>query len=91
MEERIMDLIREKKRVVAPALVLVFIFYFMLPLSLLFFPDVMNQTSIIPGLTWAWLYGFLQIPMTLLMAWVYHLKAKQFDRKIEEIKREELS
>ena len=91
MEERLLILIREKKRLIAPSMMLIFLFYFLLPLSLLFFPEVMNQHSVIPGVTWAWVYGFLQIPMTWVMGWMYHVKAKKFDQKIEEIIREELS
>lgn len=91
MEERVMSLIQEKKRMVVPAMIMIFIFYFMLPLSLLFFPDGMNQISVIPGVTWAWLYGFLQIPMTWLMGWLYHWKSKKFDQRIDELMQEELS
>ncbi|WP_010650404.1 DUF485 domain-containing protein [Oceanobacillus massiliensis] len=90
MEEHIWRLIYEKKRMMTLSLGLVFLFYFLLPLSLIFFPDVMNRISFIQGMSWAWLYGFLQIPMTWMMGWIYHVKAKNFDRKVEEIKQGEL-
>ncbi|WP_337019890.1 DUF485 domain-containing protein [Oceanobacillus massiliensis] len=90
MEEHIWRLIYEKKRMMTLSLGLVFLFYFLLPLSLIFFPDVMNRISFIQGMSWAWLYGFLQIPMTWMMGWIYHVKAKIFDRKVEEIKQGEL-
>lgn len=91
MENRVVRIIRAKWRFMIPMLVLVLIFYFMLPISLAFFPDVMNQTSFIPGVSWAWLYAFLQIPMTWIVGFIYHVKAKKFDQQIEEWKREDIS
>ncbi|MEN2767935.1 DUF485 domain-containing protein [Ornithinibacillus xuwenensis] len=85
MEERVKELIRQKKRMMTISLGIVFMFYFILPLSLIYFPDVMNRTSVIDGLTWAWLYSFLQIPMTWIVGWIYHNRAKRFDQQIEEI------
>ncbi|PAV29638.1 hypothetical protein CIL05_09700 [Virgibacillus profundi] len=90
MDETFQKLMQEKKRFLLPALIFLFIFYFMLPLSLIFFPEAMNQTSFVSGVTWGWLYAFMQIPMTWTMAWIYHIKSKRFDRIVEEIKREEL-
>ncbi|GGA93051.1 DUF485 domain-containing protein [Ornithinibacillus halotolerans] len=89
MEERMMYFIRRRNKLLVPIIILVFLFYFMLPLSLIFLPDVMNQTSFIPGITWAWLYAFLQIPMTWTVGWIYHIKAKKFDEQIEKWEREE--
>lgn len=91
MEERVLALINERKRMLILTLALVFSFYFMLPLSLTFLPELMNRASFIPGLTWAWTYAFLQIPMTWLIGWIYHVKAKKFEEKLIEIKREELT
>ncbi|WP_026909079.1 DUF485 domain-containing protein [Paucisalibacillus globulus] len=88
MNEHVFQLIQSKMRFLVRAIILVFLFYFMLPLSLIFIPDAMNQTSFIPGVTWAWVYGFLQIPMTWLVGWIYHIKAKRFDQQIEKIERE---
>ncbi|WP_010093998.1 DUF485 domain-containing protein [Ornithinibacillus scapharcae] len=90
MEERVLALIRERKKMLIPTLMLVFLFYFMLPLSLTLLPDLMNRTSFIPGLTWAWVYAFMQIPMTWLVGWGYHVNAKKLEEKINGIKREEL-
>ena len=91
MNEQILHLIQSKRRFLVWSIILVFLFYFMLPLSLIFIPDAMNQTSFILGMTWAWAYGFLQIPMTWVVGWIYHVKAKKFDEQIEEIKREGLA
>ena len=89
MDEGFEKLMQEKRRLLIPALIVLLIFYFMLPLSLVFFPKVMNQESIVGGVTWAWLYAFLQIPFVWIMALVYHMRSKYFDRIAEEIKREE--
>jgi len=88
MDERVLHLIRSKRRLSVPAIILVLLFYFMLPLSLIFIPNAMNKTSFIPGVTWAWAYGFLQIPMTWVVGWVYHMKAKKFDQQVDAIMRE---
>ncbi|WP_047979738.1 DUF485 domain-containing protein [Ornithinibacillus contaminans] len=90
MEERLLVLIHEKRRMMLLSLGIVFLFYFSLPLSLIFFPDMMNRTSFIYGVTWAWLYSFLQIPMTWIMGILYHRKANVFEQKIKQMKREEI-
>jgi uncharacterized membrane protein (DUF485 family) len=90
MDKAFSLLMQEKKRFLVPLLIFLLVFYFMLPLSLTFFPEVMNRMSFIHGLTWGWLYTFLQIPMTWFLGWMYHQKSKKFDRAVEKIKREEL-
>jgi uncharacterized membrane protein (DUF485 family) len=90
MDERILELVHRKKRMLIPSLFIIFLFYFTLPICLIFFPDVMNEESVISGVTWAWLYAFLQLPFVWFMVWLYHIKAKRFDRQIEEINQEEL-
>ncbi|GIO25495.1 DUF485 domain-containing protein [Ornithinibacillus bavariensis] len=90
MDERVLELIRRKKRLLIPNLAIIFLFYFMLPLSLIFYPDFMNKKSFVTGVTWAWLYAFLQLPFVWFMVWLYHVKAKQFDRRMEETIQEEL-
>lgn len=77
MKETYEKILREKLRFVMIALTFAFIFYFLLPVSLIFFPDTMNRTSIIPGVTWAWVYAFMQIIMVWLLGLLYHLKAKK--------------
>lgn len=90
MDSTFLLIMREKKRFLLPLLIFLLVFYFMLPLSLTFFPEVMSRTSFIPGLSWGWLYTFMQIPMTWLLGWVYHHKSKKFDRELAEIRRKEL-
>lgn len=89
MEESIHYLIRQKKRIMIPALVAALLFYFLLPLSLMFIPDIMNQPSFFYQISWAWLYAFLQIPMTWLFCGLYHRTAKKFEGQLEAINKEE--
>lgn len=89
MEERILYVIRRRKQLMAPALAGALLFYFLLPLSLTFIPNVMTRPSFIYGISWAWFYAFLQIPMTWFFCWFYHITAKKIDRQIEGINKEE--
>lgn len=86
MDEKYIQLMREKKLFLIRALSFSFVFYFMLPISLTLFPKVMNQISFIPGITWAWLYAFSQIIMIWILGWLYHQKAKKIDRTLERMK-----
>lgn len=83
MEEKYIQLMHEKKKFLIYALSFSFVFYFMLPIALTLFPNLMNQISFIPGITWAWLYAFLQIIMIWILGWLYHQKAKRIDRTLE--------
>ncbi|MEH7239037.1 DUF485 domain-containing protein [Bacillus sp. JJ1562] len=89
MEERILHLIRKRKKSMAPALAAALLFYFLLPLSLIFIPDVMNRPSFIFSISWAWLYAFLQIPMTWFFCGFYHRTANKIERQMEDIDQEE--
>ena len=85
MDEKYIKLMRVKKIFLIRALSFSFIFYFMLPIGLTIFPEEMNKISFIPGMTWAWLYAFLQIIMIWILGWLYHQKAKKIDRAIEQL------
>lgn len=85
MDEKYIQLMREKKIFLIRALSFSFVFYFMLPITLTLFPKAMNQISIIPGMTWAWLYAFLQITMIWILGWLYHQKAKKIDQTLERM------
>lgn len=88
MEERILQLIRKRKQLMAPALAAALLFYFLLPLSLIFIPDVMNRPSFIYSISWAWLYAFLQIPMTWFFCGLYHRTANKIEGQMEGIDKE---
>lgn len=68
--------------------VLAIIFYLALPLSLAVIPHTMNKSTLF-GLSWAWVYAFLQVLMTWLIGWIYWVKAKQLDMLVERMRQEE--
>jgi len=67
---------------------LAIIFYLALPLSLTVIPHTMNKSALF-GLSWAWVYAFLQVLMTWLIGWIYWIKAKQLDLLVERMRQEE--
>jgi len=85
MDDEYIRLMKEKKKFLIFALSFTFIFYFMLPVALTFFPDMMNRISFIPGVSWAWLYAFLQFVMIWILGWLYHQKAKKMDQMLEQM------
>ncbi|MCF3943667.1 DUF485 domain-containing protein [Oceanobacillus alkalisoli] len=89
MEKGYEKIWREKRRFILTAVSFAFLFYFLLPVSLIYFPETMNRQSFIPGVTWAWAYAFLQIIMIWLLGWLYHLKAKKLDKLTEQMIQEE--
>jgi len=56
------------------------LFYFLLPLSLIFIPDVMNQPSFFYKMPRTWLYAILQIPMTWVFVGIYHIMVTRLER-----------
>ncbi|SDN68844.1 DUF485 domain-containing protein [Bacillus sp. OK048] len=88
MEEQILQLIRKRKQLMTSALAAALLFYFFLPFSLIFIPDVMNRPSFIYSISSAWLYAFLQIPMTWFFCGIYHRTANKIDRQMEGIDKE---
>jgi uncharacterized membrane protein (DUF485 family) len=78
------QLIREKKRFIMSATLFFVIFYFMLPLSIYFFPNVMNR-PLYHHFTWAWGFAFAQFIVVWGLGVIYFYKAKRFDRTVEEI------
>lgn len=72
-------LIQAKKRFLIPATCFFFTFYFMLPVTIVCFPQQMNR-EVFFGLTLAWVYAFAQFVMVWLLGILYYVKCKQFDR-----------
>jgi uncharacterized membrane protein (DUF485 family) len=79
------QLIREKRRFIVSATLFFMIFYFMLPLSISFFPDVMNK-PFFHQFTWAWGFAFAQFIMVWGVGLIYFYKAKRYDKTVEKIK-----
>lgn len=89
MKQTYQKLLQEKKRFVLFASCFAFIFYFMLPMMLTFFPEEMNESSFISGLSWAWIYAFSQIIMIWILGYLYHQKAKKIEKLTKQMMREE--
>ncbi|WP_238985068.1 DUF485 domain-containing protein [Bacillus kwashiorkori] len=85
---RLRQLIRKKNRILGPAFLFALLFYFLLPLSLMFIPDIMTRPSLFYGIPWAWLYAFLQIPMTWLLCSFYHLIAGKVEKEMDTVEKE---
>lgn len=78
-------LVKQKRMLVMLLTMFAFLFYFGLPLSITFFPEIMNAPSPIMQISWAWLYAFLQIPMTWVLVFVYYSVMKRFDRLLKKL------
>lgn len=79
-------LLKRKKRFVITAVVFFMSFYFLLPLSITFIPEIMNESSFY-GLTPAWMLAFAQFIVVWALGALYLWKAKQFDKLIKDIKK----
>lgn len=88
MDERNFHLILKKRKFSMIALAGALLFYFCLPLSLIFIPDLMNRPSFIFDISWAWLYAFMQIPMTWFFCGLYHFKSNKIERQLEGVEQE---
>ncbi|HET7578686.1 MAG TPA: DUF485 domain-containing protein [Bacillales bacterium] len=82
------QLIREKKRFLIPVTVFFLAFYFMLPVSIICFPSVMNRPFLI-GLTPAWAFAFAQFGMVWVLGALFYRRSKQFDRLVQQIQDKE--
>lgn len=91
MEEKLLYYIHRKRKRVFFILIIALLFYFLLPLSLIFIPEIMNKPSFLFGLPWAWVYAILQIPMTWLFCSIYHRKTKKDEQELEAIKGEDVN
>ena len=84
--EKFKSLLSRKKRFIVPMTVFFLFFYFALPI-LTSYTDVLNKPAIGP-ISWAWLFAFAQFVMTWALCMLYSRKAVQFDRIVDEIKKE---
>jgi len=89
MEKKLEQLIRERMRLQINLLVILCCCYFTIPLALIWFPEIMNQTTLFGGMSLTWLHTFLLIPLTWILGWVYWQKAKQLDKKVQAVLQEE--
>ncbi|HEX6922842.1 MAG TPA: DUF485 domain-containing protein [Bacillales bacterium] len=82
------QLLRAKRRFLIPATIFLLIFYFMLPVSIICFPQVMNH-PVFSGVTPAWAFAFAQFVMVWVLGGLYYKKSKKFDRLAGKIEVEE--
>lgn len=82
--DNLKDVIRQKMRFIVPVTLFFMMFYFLLPLSISLFPQVMS-TPVYHFFNLGWVLAFAQFIMTWGIGWLYLRKAKQFDRMIDEL------
>lgn len=84
--EKFKTLISRKKRFIIPMTVFFLIFYFALPI-MTSYSTVLNKPAIGP-ISWAWLFAFAQFIMTWALCIMYSKKSAEFDRMVEDIKKD---
>jgi uncharacterized membrane protein (DUF485 family) len=84
--DKFKTLISRKKRFIVPMTVFFLIFYFALPI-LTSYSKVLNAPAIGP-ISWAWVFAFAQFVMTWALCIIYSKKSSQFDRMVDEIKKD---
>lgn len=82
-------LVSRKRKVILFLTLFFFCYYISLPLLATFFPNVMNQ-NVIGGIPFSWFFALSQFLLTAVICIIYFIKAKSFDRSVEEINNEYL-
>lgn len=80
------ELMSRKKAFTVPAMVFVAVFFFTLPV-LTAFTTVLNAKAV-GAITWAYVYGFAQFPMTWILAHLYANRANKWDKLVERARQE---
>jgi uncharacterized membrane protein (DUF485 family) len=71
-------LLHQKKRFVIPATILFVVYYFALPISVGYFPEVMSKKVLGP-VNLAYVFALSQFFMAWAIAWAYIRAARKFD------------
>src|SRR5699024_11720250 len=87
MKEQYEVWLKSRKRFFRPLMVFLFIFYFALPVSLALFPNLVNKSTILGGLSLIWIYAFLQIIVTFVVVHMYIYNTKLFDRMTNRLRK----
>jgi uncharacterized membrane protein (DUF485 family) len=78
-------LLAAKKRFILPATVFFIVYYFALPISVGYFPDLMS-TRVIGNINIAYLFALSQFGVAWLLAWLYVRQASNvFDRLAQAV------
>jgi uncharacterized membrane protein (DUF485 family) len=80
------ELMRAKKAFIIPAVIFFLVFYMAMPI-LAEFTTVLDGPAI-GTLNWAYVYGFAQFLMTLILCHLYLNRAKKWDKLVEEAREE---
>jgi uncharacterized membrane protein (DUF485 family) len=78
------DLLAAKARFIVPATVFFIVYYFALPVSVGYFPDLM-KTQVLGVINLAYLFALSQFFVAWGIAFLYMRKADQFDQQAKAI------
>ena len=81
--ESFQNLLREKRSFILPISFFFMAFFFALPI-MTSYTEVLNRPAI-GSITWAWIFAAGQFIMTWTLCSFYSVKAKKFDRMVNEI------
>ncbi|EXX85864.1 hypothetical protein BG53_03305 [Paenibacillus darwinianus] len=84
--EKFRALIAYKRRFIIPMTAFFLIFYFTLPI-MTSYSKVLNEPAI-GNVSWAWVFAFAQFVMTWTLCILYSRKSANFDRMVDDIKKD---
>ena len=87
-EPEFRGLVRERRRFVVPATILFVVYYFALPVSVGFFPQVMSRPVWGP-LTLAYAFALSQFVMAWLLLAIYLWRSRSFDVQAARVRHHE--
>lgn len=79
------SLMREKRAFIVPATLFFIAYYFALPISVGYFPELMKR-NIAGPVNLAYLFALSQFLMAWIVAWLYMRAAERFDRLAAEVR-----
>jgi uncharacterized membrane protein (DUF485 family) len=78
------DLLLAKSRFIVPATIFFIVYYFALPISVGYFPELM-KTQVLGVVNLAYLFALSQFFVAWAIAFLYMRKASQFDKQAQAI------
>lgn len=89
METIIVRWKKERRKFFTKIILFSLVFFLSLPIGIGVFPKAFTSSSPIMGISWAWLYAFMQVITTWIIGWIYWKKAKYFDELITQYRQED--
>jgi uncharacterized membrane protein (DUF485 family) len=77
-------LVAARRRFTIPAVIFFVVYYFALPISVGYFPDVMSRRAI-GSVNLAYLFALSQFVMAWVLMWLYVRAARRFDAQAARI------